>query len=363
MKLNEIKSKLSFSEKYEALKEFDIFNSNGNYNVAISASCGSGSTYFTNKLIDSYVGSNSQVFVIDVGRSYKDSCDLLGGRYIEFTQEANICINPFSFIKYNENHLQNYEFDDQIVMLKSIFLVSAGFGDGHPEQQLADSYFKQAIISSLQKYQTKSTYTTVHDELMLMFEKSQDFFAKKIADSIKSYTKNGVFGKFFEGESNLDLNNEYTVLELEELQGKGQLIFVILLTLIFHILQTIKTLPHDIKKICLINEAWDLMRKNNAPNFITNVFHSARQYRGSFITVMQSIDDYAVNETALACYQNAAIKLMFRQSTPKTIKVEEHLANLIDSLTTVRGEYSELLIKMNQTISKVVCKASLHNTR
>lgn len=364
------------------LTSFDLFQSNSNYNVAISASSGVGKSFFTNEIVKSYLALDSKVSVIDVGRSYKDSCTLLGGQYIEFTQEANICINPFSFIKFKiglteeskladeeiekledldfselnkidkEELLKMPDLDDQIVMLKSIFLVSAGFGDGHPEQQLADSYFEQAIISSLQKYQTRSTYTTVYDELILMFEESQDYFAKKIADSIKSYTKNGIFGKFFEGESNLDLNNEYMVLELEELQGKGQLKFIVLLILMLKITQDMYLSSRDKRKICIIDEAWDLMAGGNTGKFIVTAYRRARKYKGSIITVTQRIDDYEMSDTTRACYENAGIKIMLMQGLPDKIEVDEYTANLIKSLKSEAGIYSELIIDMNGAQTK-----------
>jgi conjugal transfer ATP-binding protein TraC len=356
------------------LQYFDIFESNTNSNVSVSASSGSGKSFWTNEMVKSYRAIGAKVSIIDVGRSYKESCDIFGGQYIEFTNKANICVNPFSFIKFKigldentpdeeidklqdldlrnvsrERLLGMKDLDDQITMLKSIFLVSAGIGEDHPDTQLADSYFEQAIISSLQKYQTKSTYTTVYDELLDTSLEQNDPFAKKLADSIKSYTKHGIFGRFFEGESNLDMNNEYIVLELEELENKGNLKFIVLMILMLKITQDMYLGSRSQRKLCIIDEAWALMDGGNTGKFIVTGYRRARKYKGAFVTITQSIDDYAMNPTTLACYNNSGIKIMLQQETPTKIEVSPYVKNTIGKIKTILGSYSEMIIDMNKT--------------
>ena len=361
------------------LQYFDLFQSMTNYNVSISASSGSGKSFLTNEMVKSYRTNGAKVSIIDVGRSYKESCEIFDGQYIEFTNEAKICINPFSFVKFKiglhedtpdteidnlqdldlrfiskERLLGMEDLDDQITMLKLIFLASAGFGEDHPEIQLADSYFEQAIISSLQKYQTKSTYTTVYDELLETSNKQNDPFAKKLADSIMSYTKHGIFGRFFEGESNLDINNEYIVLELEELESKGNLKFIILMILMLKITQDMYLSSRAQRKLCIIDEAWALMDGGNTGRFIVTGYRRARKYNGSFTTITQSIDDYAMNPTTMACYNNSAIKIMLQQGVPTKVEVNPYTKNLIGKIRSVLGSYSELIIDMNH--SQTMCR-------
>lgn len=343
---------------------FDIFQSNTNYNVAISANSGAGKSVFTNEIAKSYRAINAKVRIIDVGRSYKTNCLLNNGQYIEFTKEAGICINPFSFIKLKLDNNIDYDFsninkqqllaledlDDQISMLKSIFLVSAGVAETESNYQLADSFFEQAIISSLQKHQTNSTYTTVYNELLQIQDASG--IATALAESIKSYTIHGIFGRYFEGMANLDINNDFVVLELEELQGKGNLKFIVLLILMLKISQDMYLSPRDQKKICIIDEAWDLMSGGNTGKFIVTGYRRARRYNGSFITVTQKIDDYAENATTAACYSNAAIKIMLVQNPPTQIKLDDYTLKLLTSLKSAAGVYSELMIQMEQSIAQ-----------
>lgn len=341
---------------------FDLFQSNTNYNAAISAKSGSGKSFLTNEIVKSYRAIDAKVSVIDVGRSYKDTCAVLNGQYIEFTKEAAICINPFSFIKLKlendfeydltnitkEQLLSLEDLDDQITMLKAIFLVSAGVAETDSSYQLADSFFEQAIISSLQKHQTNSTYTTVYEELLKVGTTDDSGVAKALAESIKSYTLHGIFGRYFEGAANLDINNDFMVLELEELQGKGHLKFIVLLILMLKITQDMYLSPRGQRKICIIDEAWDLMAGGNTGKFIVTGYRRARKYNGSFITITQSIDDYSENATTAACYSNAAIKIMLMQDLPKTVQLDDYTKKLLQGLKSEAGVYSELVIQIDK---------------
>lgn len=356
---------------------FDFFQSNTNYNGAVSADSGAGKSFFTNEIAKSARARGDQVDIIDVGRSYKDLCSLLDGQYIEFTREAAMCVNPFSFIKFKIgldentkaeeiNNLQDLDLreiskeqllnmedlDDQIVMLTSIFLVSAGIAENDSRYQLSSSFFEQAILTSLQKHQTNSTFTTVYDELLAMDDDSG--IARMLAESIKTYTVHGIFGRYFEGKSTLNMNSGFRVLELEELQGKGQLKFVVLLILMLKITQDMYLSPREIRKMCIIDEAWDLMAGGNTGKFIMTGYRRARKYNGSFITITQKIDDYSENTTTAACYSNSAIKIMLKQGIPKTVELDEYSKKLIQSLKSEPGVFSELIIEMNN--GKTLCR-------
>lgn len=354
---------------------FDIFSSSTNYNVAVSATSGSGKSFFVNEVVASYIAMNAKVSIIDVGRSYKDTCAVLGGQYIEFTKESAICINPFSFIKLNLQDLKDnpsFDFktitkddilnledlDDQITMLKNIFLVSAGIDEMDSKTTLADSLFEQAIITSLQNFQNNSTYTTVYDVLLEIANSTDNSLAKDLASAIKSYTKHGIFGKYFEGKSNLDLKNDLIVLELAELESKGNLKFITLLILMLKITQDIYLGDMEQKKLCIIDEAWSLMDGGNSGKFIEKGYRRIRKHNGAFITITQKIDDYSINATTLACRSNSAWEILLKQGEPSTVKLPEYTLKLLNSLTSEAGVYSDLLIRYDggkqETLSRFI---------
>ena len=358
---------LMFLSRRGQLQFFDIFQTNSNFNIAISAKSGSGKSFIANEIVNSAQATGSRVCIIDIGSSYENTCFLGDGQYIRFNSESGMCINPFSFIELKSNIEANSnlspeeqllameDLDDQITMLKSIFLVSAGIGESDDNYQLADSYFEQAIISSLQKHQTNSTYTTVYDELLELAKVENNNMIKDLANSIKSYTKHGIFGKYFEGQANINLNNELMVLELEELQTKGNLKFIALLILMLKVTQDMYLAPRKQKKYCIIDEAWDLMAGGSTGKFIVTGYRRARRYNGSFTTITQRIDDYAENPTTMACYSNAAIKIMLSQDPPHSVlKPDDYTMEMLSSLKSEVGVYSEFILQIDET--KTMCR-------
>jgi conjugal transfer ATP-binding protein TraC len=45
------------------------------------------------------IGTGARVWIIDVGRSYKKLCQVLDGQFIEFNENAKLCLNPFTTVK------------------------------------------------------------------------------------------------------------------------------------------------------------------------------------------------------------------------------------------------------------------------
>jgi conjugal transfer ATP-binding protein TraC len=329
----------------------DLFdNKAGNYNASVVATSGSGKSFLLNELVVSYLSCKSKLWVIDVGRSYKNTCDLLGGQFIEFTEKTKICVNPFTYLGGDDGvHLQKLEFDtllkredlkEQVEMLKAIIMAAA---QRDPNNKTEDSFVEQAILQAIHHKGNKATFTTVYEELL----KIQDDRgrAKDIAESIKSYTKHGIHGDYFEGDSTLDFNNNLIVLELEDLKAKGQLVFVILLIVMLKISQEMYLGDRSQKKLCIIDEAWDLMGKGNSGTFIETGYRRARKYGGAFLTATQSIDDYYMTNTTQACWNNADIKFLLRQgSKAKNAMFDDYTTNLLNSVTTEAGVYSEVMV-------------------
>jgi conjugal transfer ATP-binding protein TraC len=79
--------------------QIDVYdNPAGNYNVAIAGTSGSGKSLLLNEIAAAYLGTGARVWIIDVGRSYEKACRNFGGSFIEFTENAGLSLNPFTFV-------------------------------------------------------------------------------------------------------------------------------------------------------------------------------------------------------------------------------------------------------------------------
>lgn len=59
---------------------------------------GAGKSVFMQELMSSTLGLGGRVFILDVGRSFEKTCHMLGGQFIEFSIDKDVCLNPFSGI-------------------------------------------------------------------------------------------------------------------------------------------------------------------------------------------------------------------------------------------------------------------------
>ncbi len=86
--------------------------------IAIDRVPGSGKSVFMQELMLSVLGVGGKVFVLDYGRSFKRTCLILGGNYIEFDMKNPISINPF--LKFQRIILRNLSKLEQISYLASL---------------------------------------------------------------------------------------------------------------------------------------------------------------------------------------------------------------------------------------------------
>lgn len=340
-----------FSGRRGQIAYFDPFdNDKGNYNVSCSATSGSGKSFFTQEWVFSCLGSGGRAFIIDAGHSYKNLCKLLKGTYLEFgNDELDICLNPFSSISDDDPKY----FKEQLPLLKMLIAQMAS-----PEKPLSAkqrAVLEKAIMKSWYSNGNKSTITTVVD--ILMNDKEDDgpmhATAKDLAVMLHSYTKDGMYGDYFEGTSNVNLNSQFVVLELDALNQMPDLQSVVLLILMMRITQVMYLSGNKSqKKLCIIDEAWRLLGSGNAGKFIEEGYRVARKHGGSFMTITQKISDYYTSNTARAAYANSDFKVYLRQDPGDLAEseVKGYISNtggkidVIKSLETIQGKYSELAI-------------------
>ena len=91
------KPALLFTGRKGQLFGVDVFDRRApNHNIFVSANSGSGKSFLVNYLAYNYYANNALVRIIDIGGSYKKMTRMLGARYLDFTDSANICLNPFT---------------------------------------------------------------------------------------------------------------------------------------------------------------------------------------------------------------------------------------------------------------------------
>lgn len=322
----------------------DLFdNDKGNFNAAVAGASGTGKSVFLNDLSMAHRAAGATVRIIDVGHSYEKTCKMIGGQYIEFKPDEKIIINPFPLIK---------DINEEMELLKPLLLQMA-----HPKEKPTDfeaKMMEKAIQHTWDQYGHDTTVTRIAETLMQvpLTGEARDQRIHDLGSMLHNFTKDGVYGEYFEGQPNVDFRSDYVVLELEDLNKKKELQTVVLLIMIFFIQQDLFLSNRSKKKIIMIDEAWDLIGSGGTTSeFIEKAYRRARKHGGSIICASQSVNDFYIDGKS-PILDNADWLFLLRQKPEALdqlaksgrISMSDGLRRLLATVKTEGGKYSEVFI-------------------
>lgn len=137
-----------------------------NRNKFVLGPSGSGKSFLMNNIVEQYLTYNYDVVIVDTGDSYSGICKYKGGRYIQYTEEKPITMNPFLMDK-KEFNIEKIEF-----LTNLIFLIWQGpdANMSSAQKSILDnvlmSYYHQYFNSGTRWYEHKTS-----EELILYMNK------------------------------------------------------------------------------------------------------------------------------------------------------------------------------------------------
>jgi type IV secretory pathway VirB4 component len=87
-----------------------------NRNKFVLGPSGSGKSFFMNALIEQYMGYNMDMVIVDTGHSYSGLCSYYKGKYITYTDQKPITMNPFQ-IRPDEYNIEKKDFLSTLIGL------------------------------------------------------------------------------------------------------------------------------------------------------------------------------------------------------------------------------------------------------
>ena len=87
-----------------------------NRNKFVLGPSGSGKSFLMNTMLHQYLLNGSDIVMVDVGHSYKGLCDYFNGRYITYSEDNPISMNPF-FIHQIEYNIEKVDFLVNLIIL------------------------------------------------------------------------------------------------------------------------------------------------------------------------------------------------------------------------------------------------------
>ena len=322
------------------LMSLSLHDSETNKNAVIAAESGSGKSFLINELILSYLSEGARVWVIDAGKSYQKLAATLRGDFICFAEETRIRLNPFELVaRYEEE-------EDAIVNLVRTMASEKG---------LLDEWQLSALKQTLSRLWREKGGAMRIDDIAARCLEGEDRRLRDIGQQLYAFTSNGSYGKYFSGGNTVSFGNRFTVLELDELQGRKHLRQVVLLQLIYRIQQEILRGARDRKKLVIVDEAWDLLKGGEVSAFMEYAYRRFRKYGGSVVIATQSVNDLYENAVGRAIAENSANMYLLGQTAESVeslrrsgrLALSEGAFRTLAGVRTIQGAYSELFVRSN----------------
>jgi conjugal transfer ATP-binding protein TraC len=325
------------------LMNIDLFDSPTNFSALVAAESGSGKSFFVNFLTTSYLSLGAEIYLIEVGRSFKNLCQILGGEHLEFTADSDLSLNPFSII-------ENY--DEQADFLMAVLMGMASARGAITEyqesslrqitRQLWDVHGKSLIIDQLA--QRLLDHRDADAEL--------DVRVNDLGVQLYPFTTRGEYGRWFNRPATVNFRSSFTVCELQELKGRRHLMKVVLVQTMAIVQRAMYLGNPGRRKLLIVDEGWDLITEGAEGHAIERGCRELRKHYGSAVLILQGVNDLYRTEVGAAIWENTANKFLLGQ-TPEAIDrllKESRLAfgqgaaEMLKSVRTEPGVFSEIFV-------------------
>ena len=330
---------------------FDFFKSPGGYNSFVVGRTRSGKSVFLQLVALTHHLSGGNVWIIDIGRSYERLCHILGGEFIEIRLDNPICLNPFSQIDDWEMLEEYLEF-----LVDFVYMLGAPKDKKLSDEieKLMKGYIDEAIKESFTKYERETCIDTIAQTLETLF--SSDPRVKDFVVSLKRYTSEGTFGRFFNGESNLKLKGPFTVFENDTVENIPELRDPAMMLMIFAISRSIYLGKPKEKQLVIIDEAHKFLGNPKVDIFIEQAYRRMAKHGAGIIVGTQGFEDLyggeEKNRAGRVIVQNSYWKFFFTQTdTSRTalknsgmFDLSDYAWQLMNSVHVMPGEYSECFL-------------------
>lgn len=259
----------------------------------------------------------SEVIILDPEAEYKALCDAVGGQYIAFSYNSPAKINPFDLSQVREEG--ENQLGLKILSLHSLMKVI--MGQITPTQE---AMLDRALIMTYKAKGITNDPETQTKEPPLMEDLYKTLIGMEVPEALDLASRiekfiRGSFQGIFDKQTNIDLNNPFTVFSVKDLQDAIRPIIM------FMILDYIWTrVKRDIKRrILIVEEAWQMMKYPDTAQFLWSVVKRARKYYLGLTTITQDVEDFLGQDIGKAIVTNSALRLLLKQSPTAIDKLGE----------------------------------------
>ncbi|MDP1833829.1 MAG: ATP-binding protein [Candidatus Moranbacteria bacterium] len=289
---------------------FDRFKME-NGNMVVFAKSGAGKSYTVKLEVLRSLMVGTDVIIIDPENEYKHLCDTVGGSFVKISLNSTNHLNPFDLPKIAEDEDPEDILRNNIASL--LGLLHLMLGNITPEE---DSILDRAVhetyairdITGQTDFNTlaKEAYPTMSDlyQVLRNMEGAED-----LAIRLEKYTE-GIFAGFLNNTTNIKVDNALVVFNIRDMEEELRpLAMYIVLQFIWNEMRT-----NLKKRIVLVDEAWVMMKYDDAASFLFGIAKRCRKYYTGLTTITQDVNDFLSSRYGKPIVTNSSIQLLLKQS-------------------------------------------------
>ena len=301
---------------------FDRFSLE-NGNMVIFAKAGSGKSYASKLEILRSLMMGTDVIVIDPENEYKYLADTVGGAFFRISLTGEHHINPFDLPVPHEDEKPADLLRANIINLVGLLRLMLGSltaeEDAVIDKALSETYASRDITAESDFSQITPPLMS---DLQTILENMEG--GAILALRLKKYTE-GTFAGFLNMPTNVSADNRLAVFNIRDMEDELRPIAMyVILGYIWRLIRR-----ETKKRILVVDEAWLLMKYEDAASFLYGIAKRCRKYYLGLTTITQDVGDFMNSRYGRPIITNSSLQLLLRQS-PATIDLLVQTFNLTE---------------------------------
>lgn len=327
---------------------------------------GSGKSFHMNSVVRQLHEQGTDVVMVDTGNSYEGLCEYLGGKYISYTEERPITMNPFR-INREEYNIEKIDFlknlilmiwkgsDSQIpeiefriveqiiidyydayfngfvrytdeqreVLLKNLFAAASRKNPNKPPREVDEMVRKQIEVLEARRAALKVSELNFNSFFDYSFDRLEQICTENDITTISYSTYSTMLQPFYKGGAYEKILNEnvdsalfdetFIVFEVDAIKENKKLFPIVTLIIMDVFLQKMRIKKN--RKVLVIEEAWKAIASPLMAEYIKFMYKTARKFWASVGVVTQEIQDIIGSEIVKeAIINNSDVVMLLDQS-------------------------------------------------
>ena len=327
---------------------------------------GSGKSFHMNSVVRQLHEQGTDVVMVDTGNSYEGLCEYLGGKYIAYTEEKPITMNPFKIsrgeyniekidflknlilmiwkgsdskvpeiefriveqiiIDYYDayfNGFTRYTDEQREVLLKNLFAAASRKNPDKPPREVDEMVRKQIEVLEARRAALKVPELSFNSFFDYSFDRLEQICTENDITTISYSTYSTMLQPFYKGGAYEKILNEnvdsalfdetFIVFEVDAIKENKKLFPIVTLIIMDVFLQKMRIKKN--RKVLVIEEAWKAIASPLMAEYIKFLYKTARKFWAGVGVVTQEIQDIIGSEIVKeAIINNSDVVMLLDQS-------------------------------------------------